>query len=224
VTATRLVPTASLLALLALGCATTAPQSTTPSSKPAPAGAADAVVRLMTGRFDSADQARSSPGFSGFLVTACPADVPPLGPRVLYVEQAPLENLEAPVRQRVYVLDPGEPLESAAVARVFELAVPGSSVGACGFAVRPRFTRDELVERVGCAMVLRSDGPVWRGATSGRGCPTTLQGATYVTTEVVVDALGYRSWDRGFDPNGVQKWGAESGPYVFVRRTPLPSP
>ena len=93
------------------------------------------------------------------------ADVPALGPRVLYVEQARMDGLEAPTRQRVYVVDPGEPMESAAVIRVFELAVAGSSVGACGRAVRPRFTRDELVERVGCAMALRSDGPVWRGAT-----------------------------------------------------------
>ena len=119
------------------------------------------MVRLLAGRFDSADQARSSPGFQAIQVVACPADVPALGPRVLYVEQARMDGLEAPTRQRVYVVDPGEPMESAAVIRVFELAVAGSSVGACGHAVRPRFTRDELVERVGCAMAVRSDGPVW---------------------------------------------------------------
>lgn len=181
------------------------------------------MVRLLTGRFDSADQARSSPGFAAIQVVACPADVPVLGPRVLYVEQARMESPDVPERQRVLVLEPGEPLESAAVSRVFELAVPGSSVGACGLAVRPRFTRDELVERVGCSMALRSDGTVWRGSTSGRGCPSTLGGATYVTSEVVLDTLGYRAWDRGFDASGAQRWG-ESGPYVFVRRTPLSPP
>jgi hypothetical protein len=96
-------------------------------------------------------------------------------------------------------------------------------MGACGLAVPPRFTRDELVERVGCALALRSDATVWRGSTNGRGCPSTLRGATYVTSEVVLDTLGYRAWDRGFDASGAQRWG-EAGPYVFVRRTPLSPP
>lgn len=223
-TATPVVRLAPVAVLLALGCATPSPPSSTlPLPGPAPAGAADAVVRLLAGRFDSADQARSSPGFAAIEVVACPADVPGLGPRVLYVEQTRLESPGTPERQRVLAIDPGEPVESVAVARVFELAVPGSSIGACGLAVRPRFTRDELVERVGCAMVFRRDASVWRGATSGRGCPSTRGGATYVTSERVLDTLGYRAWDRGYDASGAQRWG-ESGPYVLVRRTPLSPP
>jgi len=223
VTATRVVRIASLLALVALGCATPSPAPSVQTPAPVASGPADTVVRLLTGRFDSADQARSSPGFAAIQVVACPADVPALGPRVLYVEQARMESPDVPERQRVLVLEPGDPVESAAVARVFELAVNGSSVGACGLAVRPRFTRDELVERVGCALALKSDATVWRGSTSGRGCPSTLGGATYVTSEVVLDTLGYRAWERGFDASGAQRWG-ESGPYVFVRRTPLSPP
>ncbi|HZJ55543.1 MAG TPA: chromophore lyase CpcT/CpeT [Myxococcaceae bacterium] len=222
-TAATVVRTASLVTLFALGCASPGP-STLPPPKAAPAGAADRVYRLLGGRFDSADQARSSPGFSAIQVAACPADVPALGPGVLYVEQAPMDAPDQPDRQRVYVIEPGEPVESAALVRVFELAVPGSSVGACGLSVPPRFTRDELVERVGCTVALHADGPVYRGTTSGRGCPTTLKGATYVTGELVLDTVGFRSWERGFDPSGTQRWGAESGPYVFVRRTPLPAP
>lgn len=223
-TATRVVRIAPLIAVLALGCATPSPATSTVAlPRPAPAGAADAVLRLLSGRFDSADQARSSPGFTAIQVVACPAEVPGLGPRVLYVEQSRMESPDAPERQRVLAIDPGEPTESAAVSRVFELAVPGSSVGACALPVHPRFTRDELVERVGCAMTFRSDTSVWRGSTSGRGCPSTLRGATYVTSEVVLDPLGDRTWERGYDASGAQRWG-ESGPYVFVRRTPLPFP
>ena len=214
--------------MLALGCATSVstvpPSAVPPSPLSASAGAADRTYRLLEGRFDSADQARSSPGFTALQVSACPADVPALGPRVLYVEHAPIDAPDQPVRQRVYVLEPGEPMESVAVARVFELVVPGSSVGACGLSVRPRFTREELVERVGCTLSLRSDGPVYRGSTSGRGCPTTVNGATYVTGDLVLDTAGFRSWERGYDPSGTRRWGAESGPYVFVRRTPLPAP
>ena len=221
-TAPPIVRTASLVVVLALGCATPAP-STNHEAGAAPAGAADKVYRLLAGRFDSVDQARSSPGFTAFQVSVCPADVPALGTRVLYAEQVRMDGTDTPERQRVYVIEPGEPVESSAVARVFELAVAGSSVGACGLSVRPRFTRDELVERVGCTISLRADGPVYRGSTSGRGCPTTLNGATYTTSDVVLDTVGFRSWERGYDPGGTRRWG-ESGPYVFVRRTPLPSP
>jgi hypothetical protein len=195
------------------------------TSGPAPSGgAADRSYQLLAGRFDSADQARSTPGYPAIQLVTCPADVPSLGPRVLYVEQTRMDAVDRPERQRVYAIEPAEPAESAAVVRVFDLAVSGSSVGACGLSVRPRFTRDELVEREGCKVSLRADGPVYRGSTSGRSCPTTLEGATYVTSDVVLDTFGLRSRERGFDPSGAQRWGSESGPYVFVRRTPIPPP
>ncbi len=210
------------MALLGLGCATSSPTTVAPS-RAAPAGAADVTYRLLEGRFDSADQARSSPGYQAMQLVACPADVPALGPRVLYVEQARLDALAAPIRQRVYALEPGEPIESAAVSRVFELENPRSAVGACGRSTPPRFARDELVERVGCAVALRAEGRVLRGATSGRGCPSTQGGATYATSEVMLDDVGLRFWERGFDPTGAQRWGNDAVPYVFVRRTPLAS-
>jgi len=217
----RSIPAA---ALLVLGCAGSVAPAVAPS--PArPAGAADVAYHLLEGRFDSADQARSSPGYPAFQVVACPAEVPSLGPRVLYVEQTRVGGeKDEPYRQRVYVIEPGEPLESAAVLRVFELTVPGSSVGACGGSVPPRFTRDEVMERVGCAVPLHVDGTVFRGATSGRSCPTTHQGATYAMNELVLDPAGFRSWERGFDAAGAKRWGTDTGPYVFVRRTPLPLP
>ena len=218
-TAPAALRTATLLAALAIGCATSAP----PPPATEPAGAADRVYRLLSGRFDSADQARSSPGFSALQITGCPADVPSLGPRALYLESAPVDAPDRPGRQRVYLLEPGDPVESAAVLRVFELAVPGSSVGGCGLARRPRFTRDELVERVGCTLSLHADGKVFRGSSRGRGCPGAAPGATYATQELVLDAFGFRSWERGYDASGTQRSGA-GGPYVFVRRTPLPPP
>jgi len=215
------VRTASLLAALALGCATSTPRSEMPTAPP-PAGAADALYWLLLGRFDSADQARSSPGYVAVQVVACRAQVSGMGPRALYVEEARMETPGAPYRQRVYVLEPLEPSASVAMAQVFDLENPGAAAGACGRAEPPRFTRDALVERVGCAMRLRAEGSVWRGSTSGRGCPTTLGGATYAESEVMLDAVGFRSWERGFDATGAQKYGADAGPYVFLRRTPLP--
>jgi hypothetical protein len=153
---------------------------------------------------------------------ACPAEAPSLGTRVLYVEHARVDALDAPVRQRVYVLEAGEPIESAAVARVFELENPRGAAGACARSSPPRFARDELIERVGCAVALRADGGLLRGSTTGRGCPSDRDGATYATSEWMVDGLGLRSSETGFDAAGTRKWGNAAGPVVFVRRSPPP--
>jgi hypothetical protein len=208
---------------LALGCATSGTSGPAPTAATVPGGAADRGFHLLEGRFDSADQARSTPGYPALQLVACPAEAPSLGTRVLYVEHARVDALEAPVRQRVYVLEPGDPLESAAVARVFELENPRGAAGACSRSAPPRFSRDELIERVGCAVALRADGSLFRGTTTGRGCPTDRDGATYATSEWMVDGLGLRSSETGFDAAGTRKWGSTAGPVVFVRRSPPPA-
>ena len=45
---------------------------------------------------------------------------------------------------------------------------------------------------------------------------------SYTTSEVSIEARAITSWDRGFDADGAQVWGAEKGPYVFAR-TPWPT-
>jgi hypothetical protein len=40
------------------------------------------------------------------------------------------------------------------------------------------------------------------------------------TSEVVVSPGRIESWDRGFDAEGVQVWGAEKGAYVFLLAKP----
>src|SRR5262249_36755580 len=124
--------------------------------------------------------------------------------------------------QRVYVLEAGEPADSAAVSRVFDLENPGAAVGACSQGQPPRFARDELIERVGCVVTLHAEGGVLRGTTTGRGCPTTQGGATYATRGMVVHAVSLRSGEHGSDATGAQRWGTNAGPYVFVRRSPPP--
>lgn len=205
---------------LSFGCVSSSP-SFERRELPERATAADTVYWLLTGRFDSADQARSTPEFPAVQVVVCPAQVAGMGPRVLYLEQARMDSPRAPYEQRVYVVEPLEPSTSVAVSRSFELADPGRAVGACDQGTPPRFDRDALVERLGCAVRVEAEGEVWRGSTSGRGCRTTLRGAAYSTTEVALYALGFRSWERGYDAAGNQTWGVDSTPFVFVRRTPL---
>jgi len=137
----------------------------------------------------------------------------------LYVEQAVASALDRPYRQRIYRVHDVAPGELRS--EVFEL--PGDPLIYAGAfedvrrldALRPR----ELALRVGCEVHLRRTGTdEFRGSTLGDGCASTLRGAAFATSHVVVTSSRIESWDRGFDHEGAQVWGATHGPYVFLER------
>jgi CpeT protein len=179
------------------------------------------LVTWMTGVFRSADQARTEPDYFDVQLVMVPiwperADGP-----WLYVEQALFESLERPYRQRIYhlVRDGGEVRSD-----VYEL--PGDPLDYAGAWRTPKqfgdFGPDALVLREGCSIQLRREGDLYVGSTSGEGCESSLRGAAYATSEVVVAPDRLTSWDRGFDAEGNQVWGAERGPYVFDKRPVAP--
>lgn len=174
------------------------------------------VFRHLLGRFDSGAQALSDPQYFSIRVEACRIEVPDLGPRVLYLEQS--RTGMSPYRQRLYVVE-RDGADDRAVSRVFELNTPSRYVGLCADVSRARITPDDVIERAGCAVHLTATGDRFEGGTVGRECESTLNGATYASSEVVLRANGFSSWDRGFDAADHQVWGATAGPYLFARRT-----
>jgi hypothetical protein len=48
-----------------------------------------------------------------------------------------------------------------------------------------------------------------------RDCKSSLHGVVYATSQVRITEAELYSWDRGFDAEGNQVWGAEGGSYVF---------
>ena len=74
------------------------------------------------------------------------------------------------------------------------------------------------MQREGCTVHLRREGDAWRGSTHASDCNSTLNGAVYATSEVVVTAASLTSWDRGYDKAGKQLWDAVKGAYVFDRQ------
>ena len=48
-----------------------------------------------------------------------------------------------------------------------------------------------------------------------KSCPSILYGANYTTSEVEIFNDKIISWDRGFDINNNQVWGATNGGYIF---------
>jgi len=173
----------------------------------------------MTGTFSSAVQAAEDPDFFDIILHMATIWPDREDGHWLYVEQAVREYQDRPYRQRVYRLREIAPglFES----QVFTLPEPGTAVGAW-ISEEPLadLDPDDLEERDGCAILLRRRGETFEGSTLATLCSSSLRGAAYATSEVVVTAEGMVSWDRGFAADGSQVWGATKGGYVFDRIIP----
>ena len=176
------------------------------------------LAQWMTGSFDSADQAESSPDdFLDIRLEMVEVWRGRGQGRWLYVEQAAATALDRPYRQRVYHLfRDGDRIRSD----VYEL--PGDPLVLAGAWRDPSrlagIGPDDLILREGCSIWLRRTSAGWVGSTRGSDCSSSLGGAAYATSEVTINAYELSSWDRGFDANGEQVWGATAGPYRFVKR------
>jgi CpeT protein len=188
-----------------------------------------AVAGMLVGSYSSLEQSQTDRDFREITlhmatIWADRADGP-----WIYVEQALASEPLRPYRQRVYQVAISENPDAApgtVESRVFEL--PGDPLALAGAWQEPtRFdaiTIESLVPRQGCTVYLvpNSDGS-WSGGTDGTGCSSALRGATYATSEVTLTSEELRSWDRGFDKDGKQVWGAEKGPYIFRRLPAAPA-
>jgi hypothetical protein len=181
----------------------------------------DTFEAYLVGRFDSTAQAKKDPSFFEIQVETCRVEVPALGPRVLYIEQAQMAALNQPYRQRLYVLEAGEDPATQVVSRVFEFKTASKYIGLCSKEPAPMISAAQTEEKAGCAVRMAWDGAQFVGGTVDKGCPSTLSGATYATSEVTLRADGFTSWDRGYDAADKQVWGAVKGGYIFDRKTPL---
>ncbi len=136
----------------------------------------------------------------------------------LYVEQAMASRLTQPYRQRIYHLYRQDDI--TLVSKVYEINAPMRFAGAHGNPdLLKGLTKDSLIDRQGCAIYLRKDkNGNFSGATPGKECLSSLRGAAYATSEVVINEDKLISWDRGWDKNDKQVWGAEKGGYHFIKK------
>lgn len=172
------------------------------------------LATWMTGSFSSAEQAAADTNYFDIRLRMARMWEGRDDGVWLYVEQASAVRLERPYRQRVYRLTAsGETLRS----EVFLLPDPLRFAGAWrNVAVLDGLTPDSLIAREGCSILLKRTGPrSFAGSTAGNGCPSELRGARYATSAVTISDTGMMSWDRGFDADGKQVWGAETGGYMF---------
>lgn len=175
----------------------------------------DTLSRFLRGRFDSTAQAQEDPSYFPIELIACRVDLPALGDDVMYVQQQQVGD--APYRQRLYAVETVDATTARTV--VYTLTDAPAWGGFCDEGTATPVSEGTHEERRGCGVTLTWDAAEERfeGGTVGTDCETSL-GGDYASSEVTVTADRIVSWDRGFDLDGTQVWGATGGGYVFVRR------
>jgi CpeT protein len=198
-----------------------------------------ALTGLMVGSFSSAAQAAKAPeDYRDIHLSMTPIWPERSSDREawLYVEQAVSAARSKPYRQRIYRVMPlaaGQEIEvpipgsvpartamATLVSEVYKIPGQEAYVNADGDPTRFVALTPEMLEKLeGCSVYLaKVDANMFAGGTVGSGCiSSAFRGADYVTSEVLVTKDGLRTWDRGFDKLGKHVWGAEKGPYEFMR-------
>lgn len=205
----RIAPLLSLLMILTSCAATKEPNA-------AQRARLNELRSAMTGTYDSSAQAEIDPEYYNIALHMEPIWTDTAG-HYLYVEQALASTPLEPYRQRVYKL---EAKGKRVISRVFELREPGRYVGAHKNPGRfATLAPDDLMEKEGCAVYLKRDkNGVYRGSTRKKECKSTLRGAAYATSRVSIDPTFVQSWDRGFNTDDEQVWGATKGGYLFFKK------
>jgi hypothetical protein len=105
------------------------------------------------------------------------------------------------------------------VSKVYEMKNPMQYAGGWKEETKlSALTNDSLIDRQGCGIFLhKNEVGTFSGSTPGKECLSTLRGAAYATSEVVIYTDKLISWDRGWDKNDKQVWGAVKGGYVFKK-------
>lgn len=177
------------------------------------------LASWMSGTFTSEAQAAADPEhYYNVRLVMVPIWTERTDGRWLYVEQALATALDKPYRQRIYRLtSEGD----SYISSVFTL--PGDPLEFSGAWAEPgRFgtlSPEQISPRGGCDIVMQWDAQrrEFQGGTTADDCPSDLRGARYSTSQVRISATDIISWDRGFDAQGNQVWGATTGGYQFVK-------
>jgi hypothetical protein len=174
----------------------------------------EAVAQHLIGVMDTSAQAERIDDMPNVRMTTCNVTVESRTERFLYQEQALNRTLDRPYRQRFLSLtltDEGQSVESKA----YEPTTLEPWIGLCQKPERDRLISPTQINAVECSVFLAPWHNVYIGHTQSGGCPADFRGATTITNIVVLHGAGMDTWDRGFNAQGQQIWGARDRPYQF---------
>lgn len=210
-----------MLLLLTFACTSGTPDDSPPlTEKPAPTESVrDRLARYLSGTFDSADQAAEDREYYAVQYQGCLAPNTGQGEVVLYIEQALIDTVDEPYRQRLYVIEEGDDPATEAVSKVYEWRQNRAYAGFCQGQEVSDWGEPSWIE--GCDVTLAWDGEKFVGGTDVGTCASALYDEDYTTSVVTLTESYMESWDRGWYADGTQAWGVSGGPYHFVRRTEI---
>jgi CpeT protein len=178
----------------------------------------ETLVEYMVGSFSSKEQAEKDSSYFNIELEMVQIWKDRTDGHWLYIEQAVAETKEKPYRQRVYQIKQ----RSDGKIESIVYSIPDPLLFAGDYKKEYpllRLTPDSLLLREGCEVVLfRTDYGHFEGGTVDKNCTSDISGASYATSEVMIDKDKMITWDRGFDEEGNQVWGATKGGYVFNKK------
>ena len=176
----------------------------------------DKVYKMMQGSYDSSLQSKVDSSYYDISLEMHPV-WKNSGERWLYVEQALTSQKDQPYRVRMYRLLRNE--NNEIISEVY--TIPNEKQYYGKFKMPKAFkylTPDFLEKREGCEVVIKEDTDgFYSGGTGKTSCMSNMRGASYATSIVKMSDNQIISWDRGFDKDGNQVWGAEKGGYIFMK-------
>ena len=175
------------------------------------------LAKCMTGTFSSQKQSLLDSTFFHISLHMTPIWKKSKDGFWLYVEQAMATGLDKPYRQRIYHLYIQD--DSTLVSKVYEIQNAKDVINAWKDKHKlALLSKEKLADRQGCSIYLhKTSDAEYKGATPGKDCLSSLRGATYATSEVVINKTGMTSWDRGWDAMDKQVWGAVKSGYIFLK-------
>lgn len=179
------------------------------------------VAARLEGVMDTSAQAAANSKAPNVRMTTCRIRVVEAEPGAaesvfLYQEQALSKNLAKPYRQRFLQIMPSRSTQSVR-SLSFKPANPEALIHFCDRPADDRSLKAADLGQPVCSVFLRRSGEDYLGRTPIDGCPANVRGAVRITNYIVLSKTGMDTWDRGFDNQGKQVWGAQAESYQYRR-------
>ena len=173
-----------------------------------------AVVNHLEGKMDTSARTAAG-GRVGVRMTTCKVRLRDRPERVyLYQEQSLKKSLDSPYRQRFLQIEAGEEKDTV-ISQSYKPINSQKWIGLCDRPERQRVVNSQEMSQPVCSVLLKPKVSIYVGTTPPEGCPTKVRGAVKITNMIILHDRGMDTWDRGFDAEGNQVWGAKNESYQF---------
>ncbi|WP_013321691.1 chromophore lyase CpcT/CpeT [Gloeothece verrucosa] len=183
----------------------------------------NSVVTHLVGIMDTSAQAAENPKKSSVRMTTCQVTFRGANdsvqnsfgsPVYLYQEQALTQELNKPYRQRFLEIQPSVGQETVE-SKSYKPAQPETLIGLCNKPESERVLQQSDLGEFVCRVFLKPSPDGFIGETPPEGCPANVRGAVKITNTIILHSRGMDTWDKGYDAQGHQVWGAREDAYQY---------